>query len=239
MTAALIPRLYRSFVILSVFAVFSCSPPRNDAPLDSDGQSGPTPPLVTDTRTDLVLSWFVDGGAQIGSSVSEVPPQARKEVRVQDPTIPPENRDTAWVFLANLEQVGADGRYPVKAQRREQYESVHLRPQRQAPAPSDSSSPSALSPGEQKIVMYATKQCPVCKKARRWLLEQGIPYLEKDIERDEAAAMELQKKGRAQGVPTNGVPVFDIGGKLVPGFDPKQLLRLLAPSRNPGDTKVI
>jgi glutaredoxin len=181
----------------------------------------------------------VDGGAQIGSSVSEVPPQARKEVRIQDPTIPPEKRDTAWVFLANLEKVGPDGRYPVQAQLREQYESRHVRPQQQAAEPSESPSQNTLAPGEKMIVMYATKQCPVCKKARRWLLQQGIPYLEKDIERDEGAAMELQKKGRTQGVPTNGVPVFEIRGKLVPGFDPKQLLRLLAPSRNPGNTKVI
>jgi glutaredoxin len=187
----------------------------------------------------LVLSWFVDGGAQIGTAVAEVPPPARKEVRVQDPTTPPESRDTKWIFLANLEKIGPDGRYPVRAQLREQYEIAHRRTEQRTAQPSAFPSAPSLSPGKNKIVMYATKQCPVCKKARRWLLEQGIPYIEKDIKRDKAAAMELQKKGRAQGIPTNGVPVFEIGGKLVPGFDPKQIMRLLAPSHNTRDTEVI
>ena len=87
--------------------------------------------------------------------------------------------------------------------------------------------------------MYATKRCPVCKKARRWLLKKGIPYVEKDVEKDAAAAAELQKKGRAQGIPTNGVPVFEIGGKLFPGFDPDQLMRRLSPRSNTGDSKAI
>jgi glutaredoxin len=239
MSASLSASLFRNFLILTFCTVVSCSSQRELPSQNTDGESGPTPPVVTDDRTDLVLSWFVDGGAQIGSSVSEVPRQARKEVRVQDPTIPPENRDTNWIFLANLEKADPDGRYPVRAQLRERYQSAH-RAAEQRVAPLSKSPPAAsLSPGEKTIVMYATKQCPVCKKARRWLLKHGIPYIEKDIERDKDAAMELQKKGRAQGIPTNGVPVFEIGSKLVPGFDPKQIMRLLTPSPGAGDNRVI
>ncbi len=78
--------------------------------------------------------------------------------------------------------------------------------------------------------MYATTHCPVCHKARRWLLEQKIPYIEKDLEKDPAAAQALQAKGKAQGVPTSGVPVFEINGQLVPGFDPTIIKKLLAGS---------
>jgi glutaredoxin len=78
--------------------------------------------------------------------------------------------------------------------------------------------------------MYATKTCPVCKNARRWLLDQGIPYVEKDLEVDEAAAAELAAKGKAQGVPTSGVPIFEIRGRLLPGFDPGAIRAALSGS---------
>ena len=64
-------------------------------------------------------------------------------------------------------------------------------------------------------------------QARRWLLKQKIPYVEKDVESDQAAAAELQQKGLAQGVPVRGVPVFEIYGHLLPGFDPSRIISLL------------
>ncbi len=239
MFASLSSARFRSFLILSFFILISCSRQGEQEAQNTDPKSGPTPPVVTDDRTDLVLSWFVDGGAEVGSSVADVPGQARREVRVQDPTLPPEKRDTNWIFLANLENPDANGRYPVRAELRERYESTRRAAEQKAAKSSPSSPTTSLTPGKETIVMYATRQCPVCKKARRWLLKQGIPYIEKDVERDQAAAMELQKKGRAQGVPTNGVPIFEISGKLVPGFDPPLLLRLLTPRPGTGDIKVI
>ena len=93
-----------------------------------------------------------------------------------------------------------------------------------------SSTPSIqLAPGETPaVIMYATKTCPVCIKARRWLVEAKIPFVEKDVGSDQAAAMELANKGRAQGVSTSGVPVFDIRGRLLPGFDKEAIKKLLA-----------
>jgi glutaredoxin len=76
--------------------------------------------------------------------------------------------------------------------------------------------------------MYSTTHCPVCHKARRWLLEAGVPYRERDIEKDEAAAHELSQKGQAQGLPVSGVPVFEVGGRLLPGFDPAALRAAIA-----------
>ena len=75
--------------------------------------------------------------------------------------------------------------------------------------------------------MYATSWCPVCTKARKFLKQQGIRYTEKDIEKDPSAAAELQAKARKAGVQPGGVPVFDVGGTLVPGFDEPRLRSLL------------
>jgi len=94
---------------------------------DDSGRSSGEPeadsfPVVTDERDDLVLSWYADGGPQVASSVADVPERTRPEVRVQDPTIPPDERDPGWVFLADLTRRGEDGRYPVRAERRGEWQ---------------------------------------------------------------------------------------------------------------------
>ena len=89
--------------------------------------------------------------------------------------------------------------------------------------------------GKPPVILYSTTTCPVCISARRWLIDKGIPYTEKDVGKDAAAAAELRAKGQAQGVPTTGVPVFDVGGLLIPGFDKDLIQKLLtsAPSAPP------
>ena len=216
-------------VLLAVLA--ACGGPGQDPP--------PEPsvlPAVTDSRDDLVLSWFADGGPQTASAVAGVPAGARREVRVQDPLIPPEERDPDVVFLADLTRPGPDGRYPVRTLPRPEYE----RSLPASPAPAVEAR-AAQTPGGTAggaaVVMYATTHCPVCHKARRWLLEQGLPYRERDIEKDPIAARELAARGAAQGVPVSGVPVFEIGGRLIPGFDPAALRAALPmgdPMAHPG-----
>jgi glutaredoxin len=193
-------------------------------------------PVVNDDRNDLILSWFADGGSAVASSVKDVPEDARSEVRVQDPTIPPEKRDTTVMFIGDLRTRQKDGTYPVKAVKRSDWEA-----KRQASlenARKKAAAEAAIAAGPQQspvipggaapVIMYSTKHCPVCMKARRWLLDNKIPYTEYDIEKDQAAVTRLQEKGAAQKVPTTGVPIFEIGGRLIPGFDPGTIAKMLA-----------
>ena len=230
--------------ILLVLGMSGCHDKRS-APSkeDVDPQTASVPlPKVTDERTDLVLSWYVDGGPEIGASVSDVPDGARAEVRVQDPSIPPEKRDPEIIYIADLTKKGSNGGYVVKPVKRKDFEAKRQAERAKAEkagaealaqlggqtAPGTMPSPSLPPPGTApNVVMYATKHCPVCVKARRWLLEKKIPYVEKDLESDQAAALEVQKKGQAQGVSTNGVPIFEINGRLLPGFDPARIVAML------------
>ncbi len=243
-------------VVILVVAVVGC----NEKKAEPARETTKTPtsiPKVTDGRTDLVLSWYVDGGPEIGASVNDVPKDARKEVRVQDPTIPPEERDPDVVYLADLTKKNKDGSYLVKVVKRDDFEAER-QAEREKNAKAKAAAMAALAgkDGPQtgaslvspllnlprgaaavpQVIMYATKHCPVCVKARRWLLEQKIPYIEKDLESDRVAAIELQKKGQAQGVSTNGVPIFEINGRLLPGFDPAQIVAMLVNKTAPQKT---
>lgn len=77
------------------------------------------------------------------------------------------------------------------------------------------------------VVVYTTSWCGYCRKLKGWLKEQGIPYVEKDVEKDRAAAGELAAKARRTGVSARGVPVTDVKGTLVMGYDPEQIESLL------------
>ena len=54
-----------------------------------------------------------------------------------------------------------------------------------------------------------------------------MPYTERDIEKDPGAGAELAAKRAKAGIKGNGVPVFDVAGRLVEGFNPETLRRLL------------
>jgi glutaredoxin len=72
-----------------------------------------------------------------------------------------------------------------------------------------------------KITIYSTSWCAFCHTEAQWLDHLGIPYVKKDIEEDEAAYKELMAKS---GGAYSGVPVTDVAGDLILGFDRPKLL---------------
>jgi glutaredoxin len=54
----------------------------------------------------------------------------------------------------------------------------------------------------------------------QWLDKLGMPYIAKDVETDKSAYEELLKKN---GGSYSGVPVTDIGGDMILGFDRPKL----------------
>ncbi|MBL8956271.1 MAG: glutaredoxin family protein [Myxococcaceae bacterium] len=69
------------------------------------------------------------------------------------------------------------------------------------------------------VVLYSTSWCQYCKTARQWLTRKGVSFTERDIETDPDAMRELAQKAAAAGVEATGVPVIDVKGKLIVGFD--------------------
>ena len=74
------------------------------------------------------------------------------------------------------------------------------------------------------IILYCTAWCPDCRRARAWLKERNLHYVEVDITRNREAA--AQVRGWANGNETT--PTFDIKGTIIVSFDPAKLSKALA-----------
>ena len=77
-----------------------------------------------------------------------------------------------------------------------------------------------MSTATPQITIYSTSWCAFCHTEMQWLDKLGIPYIEKDVEADKAAYEELLKKN---GGSYAGVPVTDIAGDMILGFDRPKL----------------
>ncbi|MBI2140832.1 glutathione S-transferase N-terminal domain-containing protein [Candidatus Woesearchaeota archaeon] len=73
-----------------------------------------------------------------------------------------------------------------------------------------------------KVKVYSTPTCPWCKKTKEFLKENSIPYQDVNVAGDQKAAEEMFKKSGQM-----GVPVTDIDGQIVVGFDKPKLKELL------------
>lgn len=72
------------------------------------------------------------------------------------------------------------------------------------------------------VTIYTTATCPYCKTAKEYMREKGVEYTEIDVSTDqEAAAKMVEKSGQM------GVPVIDVDGKIIVGFDKEELKKAL------------
>lgn len=76
---------------------------------------------------------------------------------------------------------------------------------------------------ENKVIVYSTPTCPYCNIAKTYLKERGIEFKDHDVSKNREKAIEMMKKtGR------RGVPVLDINGVVLVGFDKKKVEAALA-----------
>jgi len=73
-----------------------------------------------------------------------------------------------------------------------------------------------------RVIVYSTPICPWCQAVKSFLRTNKIEFEEIDVSRDEAKAQEMiLKSGQT------GVPVIEIDGKIVKGFDKPLLEEIL------------
>ena len=71
-----------------------------------------------------------------------------------------------------------------------------------------------------KVTIYSTTWCAFCGTEKQWLEKLGVEFDAKDIEEDKVAYEELMAK---LGGNFQGVPVTDIDGEIILGFDRPKL----------------
>lgn len=72
------------------------------------------------------------------------------------------------------------------------------------------------------VTIFTTPSCVYCRMAKEFFAKHNVSYAEKDVATDLAAQQDMiTKSGQL------GVPVIEIDGKIIVGFDQKQLKELL------------
>ena len=200
------------FWLIVVLALAGCSrePPR--AALDAG-----IPGLVektqgVDIRAPHLRYTYLDkdGKFKMAQKAQEVPAEARGAVMVVD--LSELGGETDLVRVLDLRNLSASGHHVARLMDRPTFERVARRLQEQNRPP---------------VVMYATSWCAVCARARAFLREHGVKYVEHDVEKDPAAARRLRERASKLGIEAKGVPIFEIGDRILPGFDEGTLKRLL------------
>ena len=72
------------------------------------------------------------------------------------------------------------------------------------------------------VKVYSTPTCPWCVKAKEFLKQHKIKFQELNVAADAKARDEMIEKSGQM-----GVPVIDVDGTIIAGFDEKELKKVL------------
>jgi glutaredoxin len=234
------PLLVVAVAAFAVAALAGC--PRGEQPLESpnaaQGKAKPAHapraelapaedadvvlPEVSASKTTLLFSYLdAYGRVQATAKIADVPEGVRDRVLVTDLAQTPEQRKAhRYAFFADLTAPGGDGRYPVVAVSRfnaAKGEGLKI----------------ALPPvPEGTVIVYSAEWCGFCKKAKAWLKERDVPFVERDVEKQAGVAEELKNKLAAAKTRAGGVPVLDWDGEMIIGFDVPRMEKRLAAGRD-------
>ena len=72
------------------------------------------------------------------------------------------------------------------------------------------------------VKIYSTATCPYCSMVKEFLREKNVPFENFDVGQDKEA-LKVMKERSGQ----FGVPVVDIDGKIIVGFDKEEISKEL------------
>jgi glutaredoxin len=207
------------------------------------------PPAIEVLKGGRWLFTYADASGRFETTdkPDAVPDAARKLVRVLDPSDPGKSDADGRVYVTNLGELVAQGKSQARPMTREAFETAALMalpagesspyvphgalpaapPANPARAPAGPAASNANAGQAPPVTIYGTSWCGACRAARQYLTEHKIPFADKDIERDPAAAEELAAKASKMGIPTDRVPIIDVRGRLLLGFDRERIEALL------------
>jgi len=72
------------------------------------------------------------------------------------------------------------------------------------------------------VKIYTTSHCPYCVMAKDFFRSKGVQFNEINVEDNQRAAEEMIEKSGQM-----GVPVIDINGKIIVGFNKSEIEKAL------------
>lgn len=75
---------------------------------------------------------------------------------------------------------------------------------------------------EKKVKIYSTPTCPYCIRAKQFLKDNGVEFEDIDVSTNDTAAEEMIERSGQM-----GVPVLDIDGEIIVGFDKAKIVKAL------------
>lgn len=232
-----LPRSARGAIVLAValFAFGGCRRGEVDDGTKPKPLTLPELVLREDSPDELLLTWVdKNGDGHTVTKIEDVPMEGRDQVRV---VVVGKDEGTRELFyVANLTVKNPDGSYPVTTMPRSEWDGMIakrrarlLDPPAPAPVPTPTPSPSPTPPSQAEsprgatIIVYTAPWCGACRSTVAYLKQRRVPFIEKDIEADDAAAMEMQRKLARAGLRGGSIPVLDIRGKILVGFDKRAI----------------
>jgi glutaredoxin len=232
---AILPILVLAFAVGPIAACQSKS--SSASRIEGEGNKAPQLPpiLVRDDSTGLMFSYIMlDGGFKTVSKVADVPYEARDAVRVWS-EVSGDGVAGPYVYVADLRNKLADGTYKCDVFPRAYFDDLAADRRKKLadgpkvptvgtgdPKPNTGEPPPAGQDGKLTVIIYGADWCQPCHQAEAYLKGKGIPFVHKDID-DPNVSEEMQDKLQAAGIQTHSIPVLDVGGKLLVGFDPGEL----------------
>lgn len=212
-------------------------------PVGMEGEAPPSTPqanelpslTLRDDTPNALLTWVdAQGDFHVARSPAGVPADSRERVRV---VMSDRLAGTqSLVYVADLREKRSDGTYPVRTMPRSAWDEIGASKRKtrmeasaaqRPPSTATSSDAASTTPGG-TVVVYGAEWCPACREAIRFLQKKGIRYLEKDVEESPAVQRELHAKLQRAGLPpTSSIPILDVGGKILVGFNPAVVERTL------------
>ncbi len=182
---------------------------------------------LTDTTPDVLLTWIDDAGDfHVTQSTSDIKDPSRGQVRVAFTT--KETLNPEQVFVADLRQKDAKGGYVVRTMPRSSWEELgasHRKSRLEAiSAPAAALPDAGQNAADVVAVIYGAEWCKACHDTAHYLSTKGVKYVEKDVDKSGVIQAELQAKfARSHTPPTSSIPVTEINGRLIVGFNPAAL----------------
>ncbi len=220
-----------------------CGQRKDDGTAPQGAPSLPALSIKEDTP-NLLLTWVDDrGDTHSAQHPSEVPQEGKALVRVVVSDREEGTRDP--LYVVDLGQASADGSFAARAMARREWESIlekrretflgKLAPKTAAPTQSGAAgTPPGPSPSGSSTVaglvvtIYGASWCKPCHQAADYLRSRGIQVIMKDIEESQEAASEMTAKLAKANRRGGSIPVIDVRGQILIGYDRGQLEQAIA-----------